>query len=362
MLNVDALLREAVGQMASDVHLCEGQPPVFRIYGRLLRQGGQPVTGAEMEEICKWLIPPDRQDDFRQHGEADFSYAIRGLSRFRVNAYRQRGTPAVSLRAIPERAQSLQELGLPDVLATLCDRPHGLVVVTGPTGSGKSTTLAALIDLINERYEKHIITLEDPIEYLHRHKRCVVNQREVGSDTQSFSRGLRAALRQDPDVILLGEMRDLETIQICLQAAETGHLVFATLHTNDASSTVDRIVDVFPAGQQAQVRMQLSTSLQGVVAQRLFTRRDRPGRAVAIECLMVTPAVRNLIREGKTHQILSVIQTGGALGMKTMEAAVAELQEQGVIWDEDCQAFAQERMRPGQQSPPAGMFRAGNRS
>lgn len=358
MLDVDELLRQGMQEDASDVHLCEAQPPVFRIHGRIIRRGSLPVTAAEMEDLCARLIPPDKQDEFRMTGETDFSYSIHGLGRFRVNAYRQRGTPALALRTIPFRVMTLQELGLPDTLSGFCDKPHGLIVVTGPTGSGKSTTLAALIDLINDKYEKHIITLEDPIEFLHRHKRSVVNQREVGSDTDSFARGLRAALRQDPNVILLGEMRDLETIQICLQAAETGHLVFATLHTNDAASTVDRVIDVFPPEQQQQVKVQLGSCLQGVIAQRLFPRRDRPGRAAALEILIVTPAVRNLIREGKTHQILSAIQTGGKLGMRTMDASVKELCDRGIINQEDYQLFLQEQSSPLQQ--PSGQAAFGS--
>ncbi len=343
MLDIEGLLREAVEEDASDIHLCEAQPPVFRIHGQLVRRGGLPITREDTEELVSWLIPPDKQQEFREHGETDFSYSIPRLGRFRVNAYMQRSTPAFALRAIPFRILSLKELGLPDTLESFCHKPHGLVLVTGPTGSGKSTTLAALMDLINESSEKHIITLEDPIEFLHRHKKSVVNQREVGSDTGSFARGLRAALRQDPNVILVGEMRDLETIRIALQAAETGHLVFATLHTNDAASTIDRIIDVFPPEQQQQVRVQLGGTLQGVVAQRLFRRRDRPGRVVGLEVLVATPAVRNLIREGKTHQIPSLIQTSGKLGMRTMEASVRDLYERRIISFEDYQAFAAEQ-------------------
>lgn len=342
VFDIEGLLREAVQQGASDIHLCESQPPIFRVHGRLERQGGMPLARQDVMEVCERLIPPDRMEDFEREREVDFSYAIHGLGRFRVNAYQQRGTPALALRAIPFRIMTLKELGMPDVLATFCDKPHGLVLVTGPTGSGKSTTLAALIDIINERWERHIITLEDPIEFMHRHKKSVVNQREVGADTNSFARGLRAALRQDPNVILVGEMRDLDTITIALQAAETGHLVFATLHTNDAASSVDRIVDVFPPEQQQQVRVQLAGTLQGVVAQRLFPRRDQPGRVCALEVLVATPAVRNLIREGKTHQIISVIQTGGKLGMRTMESSVRELFDKGCINLEDLQAFTQE--------------------
>ncbi|HWI64473.1 MAG TPA: type IV pilus twitching motility protein PilT [Symbiobacteriaceae bacterium] len=360
MFDINALLREAVEMDASDIHLCEAQPPVFRIHGKLVRRGGIPMAGQDMVRLCEELIPPDKQPDFSEYHDVDFSYSIHGLGRFRVNAYLQRGTPALALRVIPFRIMNLRDLGLPEVLATFCDKPHGLVLVTGPTGSGKSTTLASLIDGINERYEKHIITLEDPIEFLHRHKKSVVNQREVGADTNSFARGLRAALRQDPNVILVGEMRDLDTISTALQAAETGHLVFATLHTNDTSSTIDRIIDVFPADQQQQVRVQLGATLQGIVAQRLFARRDRSGRAVALEILMATPAVRNLIREGKTHQILSVIQTSGKLGMKTMEVSVKELYDQGIINLEDYQAYSQERAGTGQQQQgggPAGFAR-----
>ncbi|HLN60974.1 MAG TPA: type IV pilus twitching motility protein PilT [Symbiobacteriaceae bacterium] len=349
MFDIDGLLRKAVEQDASDIHLCEAQPPVIRVHGKLLRQGGLPMTRKEMEEACARLIPPDKRADFDAMHDVDFSYSIPGLGRFRVSAYMQRGTPALALRAIPFRILSLRELGLPEILATLGDKPHGLVLVTGPTGSGKSTTLASLIDGINEQYEKHIVTLEDPIEFLHRHKKSVVNQREIGSDTGSFARGLRAALRQDPNVILVGELRDLETITIALQAAETGHLVLATLHTNDAASTIDRVIDVFPPDQQQQVRVQLAATLQGVVAQRLFPRRDKAGRVVALEILMVTPAVRNLIREGKSHQILSVIQTGGKLGMRTMEHSVKELYDQGMIALEDYQAYSQEKAGQKQQ-------------
>lgn len=354
MLEIDRLLRDALAEDASDIHLCEAQPPVLRIHGSMVRSHAPALTEQEMETICARLLPPAKQEEFREYGEADFSFAVHGLGRFRVNAYRQRGTPALALRIIPFRIQTLHELNLPEVLAAFCDKPHGLVVVTGPTGSGKSTTLAALIDVINEKYNKHVITLEDPIEFLHRHKKSVVNQREVGSDTDSFARGLRAALRQDPNVILLGEMRDLDTICTCLQAAETGHLVFATLHTNDAAATIDRIIDVFPPSQQQQVRVQLGATLQGVVAQRLLARRDKPGRIPALEVLIVTPAVRNLIREGKTHQIHSAIQTGGKIGMRTMEADVRELFEHGFISQEDYQAYLQEQSVMMQQAVQAG--------
>lgn len=327
---------------ASDVHLCETQPPIFRVHGQMLRQPQLPLAIEELQEAVMQVVPPAKLTDFHQKGEVDCSYAVAGLGRFRVNAYRQKGSPALALRAIPFKVASIAELGLPDVIASFCDRPHGLVIVTGPTGHGKSTTLAALIDLINERRSCHIITLEDPIEFVHRDKQAVINQREIGADTLCFSDGLRAALRQDPDVILLGEMRDLETIRIALQAAETGHLVFTTLHTNDAAGAIDRMVDVFPADQQEQVRVQLGATLQGVVAQRLFQRKDQPGRVVATEILVATPAIRNLVREGKSHQILSMIQTGGKLGMRTMVNAVRELHEKGQINSDDFQLFTGE--------------------
>lgn len=342
MHDIDTLLRVAVAKGASDVHLTVEQPPIFRIHGLLVRQEQDVVSVADMELILGSVLPPDKKEDFWQHGQADFSYAVVGVGRFRVNAFRQRNHIAMALRFIPFKIQPLHELGIPDVVATFGDKPYGLVIVTGPTGSGKSTTLASLIDLINAKYAHHIITLEDPIEFLHRHNQSIVNQREIGQDCVSFALGLRAALRQNPNVILLGELRDHETIAIALQAAETGHLVFATLHTNDAASSVDRIIDVFPPAQQQQVRVQLGGSLQGVVAQRLFTRRDRPGRVAAFEILIATPAVRNLIREGKTHQILSVIQTSGKLGMQTMETSVRELYESGRLGREDYQQFVSE--------------------
>ncbi|MFZ5814985.1 MAG: type IV pilus twitching motility protein PilT [Bacillota bacterium] len=359
MFDLESLLRDAVAKESSDIHLCEAQPPIFRIHGQLIRQGNLPLVAADLEAITERIIPPEKKADFEEYGEVDFSYGVAGLGRFRVNVYRQRSTLAVALRVIPFKILTLWELGLPEVLTTFCDKPHGLVVVTGPTGSGKSTTLAALIDLINEQQDRHIVTIEDPIEYLHRHKKSVINQREIGSDTTTFSRALRAALRQDPDVILLGEMRDLETIQIALQAAETGHLVFATLHTNDAASTIDRIVDVFPAEQQQQVRIQLAGSIQGIVAQRLFRRVDRPGRIAALEVLIATPAVRNLIREGKTHQIPSVIQTNSKMGMRLMEASVRELYERGVISQEDFTNMIQQYNALQQHGAPGGMGNMG---
>lgn len=329
------LLSIAVEKKASDLHLTVQSPPVLRIDGELVRLGNTPLTAGDTEKMLQELLNEEQQRRFAVQGELDFSYSLPGRGRFRVNAYRQRGTVAMALRVIPYQVLTLQELGFPPVVASLARQERGLVLVTGPTGSGKSTTLAAMIDLINSEQACHIITLEDPIEYLHRHKLSIINQREVGSDTQSFALALRSALRQDPDVILIGEMRDLETISIALTAAETGHLVLATLHTTDAPQTVDRIVDVFPPYQQQQIRVQLAAVLQGIIAQQLLPRSDRPGRVAALEILVATPAVRNLIREGKTHQLASVIQTGAKYGMQTMEGALRRLADQGIISPEE---------------------------
>ncbi|BDG61220.1 type IV pilus twitching motility protein PilT [Caldinitratiruptor microaerophilus] len=347
MLVVDELLRLAVARGASDVHLCVEQPPVLRVNGVLEPVDAAVLRPDDLESVAEALVPPERQAAFRRHGEVDFSYSLPGTGRFRVNVYRQRGTPAIAMRLIPYTVTPLEELslqpGVAQVLADLASRPNGLVLVAGPSGSGKSTTLAAMIDFINRTRRAHVVTLEDPIEYLHRHRLSIINQREVGSDTRSFASGLRAALRQDPDVILVGEMRDLDTMRIALEAAETGHLVLSTLHTASAPATVDRIIDVFPAQHQAQVRVQLAGVLQGVVCQRLLRRADRPGRIAACEVLVATPAVRSLIREGKTHQLLSVIQTGGRLGMRTMEASVQDLARRGIVHPDEYQEILRER-------------------
>lgn len=358
MSTLDELLEEGFALEASDIHLCAEMPPVFRIHGRLVRHGDIHFSAKELESVLVAVIPEPKQAEFRAKGEVDFSYAISGVGRFRVNIYMQRGSTAGAFRFIPYQITPLRDLtvssGVPEVLEMLCDKPNGLVLLTGPTGSGKSTTLAGMIDFVNNTRDCHIITLEDPIEFLHRHKRSVINQREVGNDTTSFARGLRAALREDPDVILVGEMRDLETIQIALEAAETGHLVLATVHTNSAPATVDRLIDVFPPEQQGQVRVQVASTLQGVITQRLFKRRDAKGRFGACEVLVVTPATRNLIREAKTHQILSVIQTGGRLGMRTMEASVKEIYDRGIISLEDYQAFQAEQESLGISSNRGG--------
>ncbi|MCL6450771.1 MAG: type IV pilus twitching motility protein PilT [Acetobacteraceae bacterium] len=332
---IDELLRQAVELGASDLHLTVESPPVIRINGELCPLGTQALAPEDTQRMAEELLEPRLRGRFEELGEVDFSYSLHGVGRFRVNAYRQRGTVALALRVIPSRIPGFEELGLPPVLAALARKNAGLVLVTGPTGSGKSTTLAAMIDLINNERKCHVITLEDPIEYLHRHRRSVIVQREIGVDSASFASALRAALRQDPDVILVGEMRDLETISIALTAAETGHLVLATLHTPDASQTVDRVVDVFPPYQQEQVRVQLAGTLQGIVAQQLLARHDRPGRVAAFEVLIATPAVRNLIREGKTHQLPSAIQTGAKYGMIAMDASLRDLLQRGLISEAD---------------------------
>ncbi|NMC31350.1 MAG: type IV pilus twitching motility protein PilT [Veillonellaceae bacterium] len=332
---MERLLREAVERRASDIHLTVGVPPTLRINGALVRLNLPPLGPADTLRLFESIAPEERQTFFRQNGEVDFSHTIHGLSRFRVNAFRQRGSVAIAVRLIPEQVPTLEQLELPEVVANLARKPRGLILVTGPTGSGKSTTMAAMINLINEEQSCNIITLEDPIEYLHRHKKSLINQREVNADTRSFANGLRAALREDPDVILVGEMRDMDTISIAVRAAETGHLVLATLHTSDASQTIDRIIDVFPPYQQQQIRTQLSLTLQGIISQQLLPRRSGTGRAVAVEILVATPAVRNLVREGKSHQLLTVIQTGAKTGMQSMDAALRDLCRAGIVADEE---------------------------
>ncbi|MFC7373008.1 type IV pilus twitching motility protein PilT [Fictibacillus iocasae] len=335
-------LRAAFQLKASDVHLSVGMPPVFRINGSLKRYGSEPLKPEETEEISRTIIQEKYYAVFDEKGEIDISYGIAGLSRFRVNAYRQRSCVSLAIRIIPTSIPSLEELSLPETVRRMTGKQQGLVLVTGPTGSGKSTTLAAMIDYMNRTMSRHIITLEDPIEYLHKHQTCVIDQREVGYDTNSFANGLRSALRQDPDVILLGEMRDLETIATAITAAETGHLVLATLHTTSAASTIDRIIDVFPPGQQGQVRIQLASVLVGVVSQRLFPTADQTGRRALTEILVNTPAVSNLIRNEKIHQIYSVMQTSKALGMHTFDMAVKEAVEKKEIHSEAADPYLQE--------------------
>ncbi len=326
------VLRRMVESRASDVHLTAGFPPAIRDKGRIVPLEGFPkLSPQDTREVVFSILNDDQRKRFENNKQLDFAYAIPNVARFRVNCFMQRGSVSAAFRLVPHEMPGLDSLGVPQVLRELTKRPRGFVLVTGPTGSGKSTTLAAMVDVINSEREDHILTIEDPIEFLHRHKRSIVNQREVGTDATDFALGLRAALREDPDVILVGEMRDLETISTALTAAETGHLVFATLHTQSTAQTVDRIIDVFPPTQQGQVRTQLSIALQGIVTQQLLPTADGMGRVVACEVLMPTPAIRNLIREGKTHQIYAALQTSGAIGMQTMDADLARLVREGRI-------------------------------
>ncbi len=331
-LSLDTVLREMVRLGASDVHLTVGAPPMVRVSGSLHALPGFSVNdGESLRRVLYSILTQRQRERFENDLELDLSYSVRGLARFRVNLYQQRESLGAALRVIPYEIKALEDLGIPPIVASFAGLPRGLVLVTGPTGSGKSTTLASIVDLANRSREDHIVTVEDPIEFLHRHKRCIVNQREVGQDTWSFANALKHVLRQDPDIILIGEMRDLETISVALTAAETGHLVFATLHTQDAAQTIDRIIDVFPAEQQGQVRTQLGASLQGVVCQTLCKRQHGAGRVVATEVLIATPAIRNLIREGKTHQIYSTMQAGSKQGMHTMDQHLADLVRTGKI-------------------------------
>jgi twitching motility protein PilT len=324
--SIDELLERMVEANASDLHVTTGTPPAIRVRGEVERlEGFDALTGEETQQLLYRILSSEQQKHLELNRQLDFSYSIPGLARFRVNTYFQRESVGAAFRLIPTELKTLEELGIPESLHVLAEKPRGLVLVTGPTGSGKSTTLAAIIDEINRNRSEHILTIEDPIEFLHRHKRCIVNQREIGPDAKSFAEALRAALRQDPDVILVGEMRDLETISTALTAAETGHLVFGTLHTQSAPSTIDRIIDVFPAEQQEQVRIQIANSLQGVVTQALLPTADGMGRVPALEILLPDDAVRNLIRQGKVEQIYSVMQTNTGRGMQTMEQSLGDL-------------------------------------
>lgn len=340
-MSIEELLKLAVGNGASDLHITTGLPPVLRVVGNLRPvEGLPPLTPQDTESLVLALMNEEHRRIFAEQGQVDFSYGLPGVGRFRVNAYRQRGTCGAAIRVIPHEIPSVVELGLPPIIETLARKSRGFIVVTGPTGSGKSTTLAAMVDLINSERSCHVMTIEDPIEYLHRHKKAMVNQREIGQDSVSFALALRAALREDPDVILVGEMRDLETMSTAITAAETGHLVLATLHTGDAVQTIDRIIDVYPPYQQQQVRIQLAATLVAVISQQLVPRKDKPGRVPAVEVMVGTPAVRNLIREGKTHQLRSVIQTGARFGMQTMDQSLRQWVEQGVVSLEDALTIA----------------------
>jgi twitching motility protein PilT len=326
------LLLDVLDRRASDLHITAGSHPMVRVRGRLTSLDEYPVLDStDTREVVYSILSNDQRQRLETDWQIDFAYAIPGHARFRVNAYFQRGAVGAAFRLIPSQITPVDDLGLPPVAHDFCNKPRGIVLVTGPTGSGKSTSLAAMIDEINETREEHILTIEDPIEFLHSSKKCMVNQRELGADARSFSAALKAALRQDPDVILVGEMRDLDTISTALTAAETGHLVFATLHTQSAPSTIDRVIDVFPPHQQQQVRVQLSIALQGVMTQTLIPTADGSSRVVACETLVPTAAVRNLIREGKTHQIQSAMQTGSGVGMQTMDSSLAGLVRAGKI-------------------------------
>jgi twitching motility protein PilT len=344
--SIDELLERMVEANASDLHVTTGTPPAIRVRGDVERlHGFDPLDAEQTQQLLYRILSSEQQKNFEVKRQLDFSYSLPGLARFRVNVYFQRESIGAAFRLIPTELKTLEELGIPESLHVLAEKPRGLVLVTGPTGSGKSTTLAAIIDEINRNRSEHILTIEDPIEFLHRHKRCIVNQREIGPDATSFADALRAALRQDPDVILVGEMRDLETISTALTAAETGHLVFGTLHTQSAPSTIDRIIDVFPAEQQEQVRIQIANSLQGVVTQALLPTADGMGRVPALEILLPDDAVRNLIRQGKVEQIYSVMQTNTGRGMQTMEQSLGDLIMRRVV---DLEMGLSRSSRPGQ--------------
>ena len=333
-MEIKQVMKEVVeDEHISDLHLTVNSRPIVRRAGELEYYSNweQKLSGEELREIARQLMDDGSWQEFQEEGELDFSYSLPGVSRFRVNAYKQRGSISIALRIIPQSVPSIDGLGLPEIIRKLAGQRMGLILCTGPTGSGKSTTLAAMINEINQKRKEHVITLEDPIEYLHKHNKSMVHQREVGSDTKSFAKALRAALRQDPDVILVGEMRDLDTISIALEAAETGHLVLSTLHTNSAPQTVDRIVDVFPPGQQEQVRIQLASIIKGVIAQQLLPRSDKSGRIPAFEIMVGTSAVKNIIREGKTSQLENALQTGSKHGMIIMDNYLLDLYEQGKI-------------------------------
>lgn len=341
-MNIDDLLKYMVDVGASDLHLAVGIPPTLRVNGLLKKMELPVLRPDDTLGYAKDILDDKQFDMLEEVGEIDLAYSVLGVARYRINIFRQRGTYSFAVRLVSLRIPSIEELGLPTVVGELAMKSRGLILVTGPTGSGKSTTLASMIDSINHSRDAHIITLEDPIEYLHRHDKSIIVQREVGSDTRSFANGLRAALREDPDVILVGEMRDLETISTAITAAETGHLVMSTLHTIGAAKTIDRIIDVFPPYQQRQIRIQLANVLQGIISQQLLTNADETGRVVAVEILTTTPAVSNLIREDKTHQIQSIIQTGSKYGMISMDNSIADLYRKGRIRKEEAVMYAME--------------------
>lgn len=335
---IDQLLTKAFKDGASDLHISDNSPPIYRLHGKLIIHGDKALTKTAIEKMAKQVLGK-RWEQFEQAGELDFAYHIENIARFRINTFRQKGTISIAARVIPTQIPTIEQLQMPFILNKLALKPQGLILVTGPTGSGKSTTLAAMIDFVNRHAKKHIITLEDPIEYIHNHNDSIVQQREVGFDTMGFESGLRAALRQDPDIILVGEMRDLETISTAITAAETGHLVLATLHTNSAAQTINRIIDVFPPHQQGQIRIQLASVLEAIISQRLFARKDKAGRIAATEILLSHSSVANLIRNAKVDQINNVIQTSRSLGMHTLEMSINELMNSGKVDYEEARPY-----------------------
>ena len=335
MAQIDAFFSMMNELGASDLHLSSGSPPIIRLHGALQRVKFKVLEHEELKKLLYEITPEPKIKEFEEDGDIDFAYAVPGISRYRVNYYLQQRGIAAAFRTIPEQVLTLEQLGLPPIITEFCKLPKGLVLVTGPTGSGKSTTLAAMIDHINNQRQEHILTIEDPIEFLHQPKNCLINQREVGRDTKSVTAALRGALREDPDVIMVGEMRDLETIQLALTAAETGHLVLGTLHTGNAPRTLDRVLDVFPTDQRDQIRVMVSESLRGILSQQLVPRIDGNGRVLALELLVNTPAVPNCIREGKTFMLPGVMQTGKNVGMITMDESLRRLYVQGIISRDD---------------------------
>lgn len=363
-VHIDDLLKLIVEKGASDLHIAVGVPPILRIDGQLISTNYERLTPQYTQRLCYDILTDEQIQRFESTFELDLSYSLAKISRFRVNIYKDKGTVAAAFRVIPARIPALRELGLPAILEDLARKPRGLILVTGPTGSGKSTTLAAMVNQINSERSVHIITIEDPIEYLHTHKFSIVNQRELGADTKSFGNALRSALREDPDVILVGEMRDLDTISTAITCAETGHLVLATLHTNNASQTVDRIVDVFPPEQQEQIRFMLSNNLEAVVCQQLLPRAGMPGRVCAMEVMIASSAIRNLIREAKAHQITSALQTSANIGMQTMDQSLRDLYQKGLIsYDEALsRAMSPEEFKTMVSTAAVRSSKAGNNS
>lgn len=363
-LHIDELLHIVVDKNSSDLHICANSPPVLRLDGKLVRMNYDMFTPPLLQRMMYEIISDENIQKFETTYELDFSYALPRRARFRVNMYRDRGSVAAAFRLIPQKIPTVEQLNLPPILKTLVEKPRGLILVTGPTGSGKSTSLAAMINHININRAEHIITIEDPIEYLHEHKQSLINQREVGQDTRSFLNALRGSLREDPDILLVGEMRDVETISLAITAAETGHLVFATLHTNNSAESVDRMIDVFPPGQQEQIRVQLSNNLVAIISQQLLRRANGEGRIPANEIMIASPAIRNLIREAKTHQITSMIQTSGNMGMTTMDQCLRDLYLKGWVSLEDAMSRCQnpEELRKMINTPVGGQAGAPGQS